>query len=80
MIAEGIILGEAFLHLQDVVFAGSEENAVETLRLVASGENDAPGQTDIRHDALQLAKGVKDDAALPPKRTVQIVQNLTGRG
>jgi hypothetical protein len=80
MIAEGIILGEAFLHLQDVVFADGEENAVEALGFVASGEDDAPRQTDILHDALQLAKGMKDDVALPPKRTVQIVQDLTGRG
>jgi hypothetical protein len=80
MIAEGIILGEAFLHLQDVVFADGEEEADEALVFVASGEDDAPRQTDILHDALQLAKGVKDDVALPPKRTVQIVQDLTGRG
>jgi hypothetical protein len=80
MIAEGIMLGEAFLHLQDGAFADGEENAVEALSFVTGREDDTPGQTDILHDALQFAKGVKDGVSLPSKRAVQVVQDFIGRG
>jgi hypothetical protein len=70
MLAEGIFLGKALFHLQNVAFAGGEEEAVEALRFIAGGEDDASGQTDILHDALQFARGMKDDIPLPPECTI----------
>jgi hypothetical protein len=68
--AEGVILGKTLFHLQGIAFADGKENAVEALCLIASRKDDAPRQADIRHDALQFARGVKDDVPLPPKCAV----------